>query len=93
MQWTMRGWDDLWEDVMMKKSGWNIWILAQTSPWKVVGFSLAFVNLIMWAYNLFIFLLLRTVPQYLDPVEFPSSEEVVWKGQLFPVVLTDKKSK
>jgi hypothetical protein len=56
--------------------------------WEVLGLSLALVNLVVWTYNLFIFLLLRTVPQYLDKTEFPAAK-VVWKGQLFPFVCQD----
>ena len=56
--------------------------------WEVLGLSLALVNLVVWTYNLFIFLLLRTVPQYLDKTEFPAAK-VVWKGQLFPVLCKD----
>jgi hypothetical protein len=61
---------------------------GKTIIWEVLGLSLALVNLGMWTYNLFIFLLLRTVPQYLDKTEFPAAK-VVWKGQLFPVVCKD----
>jgi hypothetical protein len=56
--------------------------------WEVLGLSLALVNLVVWTYNLFIFLLLRCVPQYMDKTEFPAAN-VVWKGQLFPVVWKD----
>jgi hypothetical protein len=56
--------------------------------WEVLGLSLALVNLGVWTYNLFIFLLLRTVPQYLDKTEFPAAA-VVWKSQLFPVLSKD----
>jgi hypothetical protein len=56
--------------------------------WEVLGLSLALVNLVAWAYNVFIFLLLRTLPQYMDKTEFPAAN-VVWKGQLVPVLCED----
>ena len=56
--------------------------------WEVLGLSLALVNLVVWTYNLFIFLLLRAVPQYLDKTEFPAAK-VVWKFQLLPVACKD----
>jgi hypothetical protein len=39
-------------------------VAAGLGPWQV---GLAFLNLGFWAYNLFVFLLLRVVPYYLDP--------------------------
>jgi hypothetical protein len=53
--------------------------------WSVLGCLLSISNLVVWTYNLFIFLLLRMLPQYIDPVQFPSPT-VEWKLQLFPVV-------
>lgn len=53
--------------------------------WPLVGFLLAVTNLLMWAYNLFVFLLWRTAPQYLDPVEFPTPP-TRWRGALLPQV-------
>merc|ERR1740123_2741685 len=46
--------------------------------WEVLGLSLSFVNMIMWTYNLFIFLLLRVLPQYIDSKSFPMPD-VAWK--------------
>jgi hypothetical protein len=39
-------------------------VAAGLGPWQV---GLAFLNLGFWAYNLFVFLLLKVVPYYLDP--------------------------
>jgi hypothetical protein len=60
--------------------------------WEALNLSLALVNLVAWTYNLFVFLLLRTLPQYFDKTEFPAAE-VVWKFQLFPVVRQDTAKK
>ena len=51
--------------------------------WARAGLALAVVNLLMWTYNLFVFLLLRVVPQYMDPREF-SPPRTAWVGQLIP---------
>lgn len=56
-----------------------------TAVWETVGMVLAAANMVMWTYNLFVFLLLRTVPQYLDRGEFPHAH-VMWKWQVIPVV-------
>jgi hypothetical protein len=40
-------------------------------PWHTFGLGLAIVNLLMWMYNLFIFLLLRTLPVYFDETYTP----------------------
>jgi hypothetical protein len=56
--------------------------------WEVLGLSLALVNLVVWAYNLFVFFLLHKVPKNMDKTEFPAAN-VVWKGQLFPVHCKD----
>lgn len=55
---------------------------------EVAGLVLAVANALLWTYNLFVFLLLRTLPQYLDRREFPEAE-VSWKGQLLPVIKRD----
>jgi hypothetical protein len=34
--------------------------------WEALGLRFAFVSMVMWTHNLFVFLLLRTVPQYHD---------------------------
>ena len=51
--------------------------------WRGVGLCLALANLLMWGYNLFVFLLWRTVPQYLDRREFPTPA-TRWRGSLLP---------
>lgn len=53
--------------------------------WPLIGLALALANLLMWTYNLFVFLLWRTVPQYMDPVEFPTPT-TKWRGALLPQV-------
>ena len=58
--------------------------------WAGFAWCLAVVNLVAWIYNLFIFLLLRCVPQYLNLDEFPVPE-VTWKGQLIPLADHDDK--
>eukprot|EP00568_Trieres_chinensis_P001754 CAMPEP_0183304998 /NCGR_PEP_ID=MMETSP0160_2-20130417/9884_1 /TAXON_ID=2839 ORGANISM="Odontella Sinensis, Strain Grunow 1884" /NCGR_SAMPLE_ID=MMETSP0160_2 /ASSEMBLY_ACC=CAM_ASM_000250 /LENGTH=287 /DNA_ID=CAMNT_0025468131 /DNA_START=27 /DNA_END=887 /DNA_ORIENTATION=+ len=51
---------------------------AATMPfWETAGLVLATLSLVLWTYNLFIFLLLRVVPQYLNRVEFPDAK-VAW---------------
>lgn len=59
--------------------------LIVSSPWQTAGFLLALSNVVIWTYNLFVFLLLRTLPQYLDRTKFPDAI-VSWKGQLIPVL-------
>lgn len=60
------------------------WYVIQ--PWYALGLSLALTNLVMWTYNLFVFLLWRTTPQYLDPTEFPTPP-TEWNGlNLIPSV-------
>ena len=44
---------------------------------------LALANLLMWGYNLFVFLLWRALPQYLDRREFPTPA-TRWRGSLLP---------
>ena len=56
------------------------------SLWEVFGFALALSNTIIWSYNLFVFLLLRIVPQYLDRNKFPDVDTMSWKGQLIPLL-------
>jgi len=57
--------------------------------WEALGLALAFVNTVVWTYNLFVFLLLRTLPQYINRDEFPEAK-VSWNGQVFPIL--NKKS-
>ena len=51
--------------------------------WHGVGLCLALANLLMWSYNPFVFLLWRTLPQYLDRREFPTPA-TRWRGSLLP---------
>eukprot|EP00751_Fragilariopsis_kerguelensis_P041960 CAMPEP_0171022740 /NCGR_PEP_ID=MMETSP0736-20130129/31647_1 /TAXON_ID=186038 /ORGANISM="Fragilariopsis kerguelensis, Strain L26-C5" /LENGTH=104 /DNA_ID=CAMNT_0011461703 /DNA_START=520 /DNA_END=831 /DNA_ORIENTATION=- len=59
--------------------------------WNVVGLALAVANAIIWTYNLFVFLLLRTLPQYINRQEFPVAD-VTWKGQLIPILASTSTS-
>ena len=56
------------------------WALA----WAWGALALAVGNLLLWSYNLFVFLLLRVAPQYLDPVQF-GAPPVDWKWALLPL--------
>jgi hypothetical protein len=56
------------------------------SFWEVFGLVLALSNTIIWTYNLFVFLLLRTLPQYLDRNKFPDADNISWKGQIIPIL-------
>jgi len=55
--------------------------------WNLLGLGLAVANAVIWTYNLFAFLLLRTLPQYINRHEFPDAD-VSWKGQLVPIIST-----
>lgn len=59
--------------------------------WYYWGLGLAVVNLVLWAYNLFVFLLLRATPAYFDPAVSPAAP-VVWKGQVFPIIQQQEKN-
>ena len=52
--------------------------------WAWGALALAVGNLLLWSYNLFVFLLLRVVPQYLDPAEFPTPTKR-WQWELLPL--------
>ena len=56
------------------------------SYWEVFSLALALSNTIIWTYNLFVFLLLRTLPQYLDRNKFPDVDNISWKGQIIPIL-------
>ena len=51
--------------------------------WPALGLALA--NAALWTYNLFVFLLLRVAPQYIDAGRFPVAP-ATWKWALVPVV-------
>jgi len=57
----------------------------QRAVWEAFGLALACANAVVWTYNLFVFLLLRVLPQYINRDEFPEAK-VSWKGQVFPVL-------
>ena len=52
--------------------------------WAGGGLALAVANAMLWSYNLFVFLLLRVAPQYLDPLRF-GAPPVDWKFALLPL--------
>lgn len=60
--------------------GAPLWALA----WAAGGLALALTNALLWSYNLFVFLLLRVAPQYLDPLQF-GAPPVDWKFALLPL--------
>ena len=39
--------------------------------WFYAAFALAVINLVLWSYNLFVFLLLRVLPLYFDKIKTP----------------------
>ena len=53
------------------------------SAWALGALALAGANVLLWSYNLFVFLLLRVVPQYLEPTEFPTPSKR-WRWELLP---------
>ena len=60
--------------------GAPLWAVA----WAAGGLALALTNALLWSYNLFVFLLLRVAPQYLDPLQF-GAPPVDWKFALLPL--------
>ena len=64
---------------------------AGTLPvlWAWSALALALANSVLWSYNLFIFLLLRVVPQYFDAGEFPTPP-TTWYYGLLPMVDADE---
>ena len=40
-------------------------------PFLYAAFALAVINLVLWSYNLFVFLLLRVLPIYFDKIKTP----------------------
>lgn len=57
---------------------------SNNESWYYWGLVLAFTNLVLWTYNLFVVLLLRMMPNFMHPQRSPSPE-VKWKGQLIPI--------
>uniref|UniRef100_A0A7S0C4K2 DUF7733 domain-containing protein n=1 Tax=Proboscia inermis TaxID=420281 RepID=A0A7S0C4K2_9STRA len=66
------------------EKAWIGYTIDRHSTWGILGLVLAAANTLMWTYNIFIFLLLRVLPQYLNRDEFPDSE-VTWKGPVLSV--------
>lgn len=58
------------------------WKSDSSNYWSL---GLAVTNLILWAYNLFVFLLLRVLPTYIDTTVSPAAP-VTWMGQVVPIV-------
>ena len=54
------------------------------SLWAWSAVALATANTLVWSYNLFVFLLLRVVPQYLDEEKFPTPS-TNWGWELLPL--------
>ena len=66
------------------QQAWTTFQLEMSSLWSIVGLMVAVTSLVGWAYNLFVFLLFRMLPQYLDSTQFPDAK-VDWKAQLVPI--------
>ena len=43
----------------------------ERQAWFYAAFALSIINLVLWSYNLFIFLLLRVLPIYFDKIKTP----------------------
>ena len=57
---------------------YNFTVKVQAKPyfttyldWYVAAMFLSVINLVLWSYNLFIFLLLRVLPIYFDKIKTP----------------------
>ena len=54
-----------------------VYLASMISPeaghqaWYYAAFALSIINLAMWSYNLFVFLLLRVLPLYFDKIKTP----------------------
>ena len=75
LEWVSMAWSST-----ALKGFWYYWLLG-----------LAITNLVLWTYNLFIVLLLRVTPAYLDPVVSPAAP-VVWKFQAIPIIQQQEKN-
>mmetsp|Transcript_20047 Transcript_20047/g.40627 ORF Transcript_20047/g.40627 Transcript_20047/m.40627 type:complete len:256 (-) Transcript_20047:61-828(-) len=84
----------IWKLVHWVESSWDLLLTTteESRVWYLAGFGLASINLLMFSYNLFVFLLLRLAPCFLDPTECPSPH-VTWKGELVPVLIDNEASK
>jgi hypothetical protein len=63
---------------------------SMDSVLSMISFGLAVVNIVLWSYNCFIFLLLRMMPVYIDQERYPMPN-VEWDviGGLLPVIRHD----
>eukprot|EP00978_Attheya_sp_CCMP212_P011105 scaffold27151_cov46-Attheya_sp.AAC.2 len=52
------------------------------------GMGLSVANLLGWTYNLFVMLLLRITPPFMEPERSPLAP-VEWKGELIPILLQE----
>lgn len=68
------------------------WWQSPTDGWYVWNLGLAMTNLLLWAYNLLVFLLLRVLPRYFDRQMSPAAP-VVWKGQVVPILLVQQEKR
>ena len=54
---------------------WSVGLFAVTGlddrAWYYAAFALSVLNLALWSYNLFVFLLLRVLPIYFDKIKTP----------------------
>ena len=62
------------------------------SLWAWWALGLATANALLWTYNLFVFLLLRVAPQYLDQMEIVRSPEMTWRWGLLPSLAAPKQT-
>ena len=44
---------------------------SEHQAWFYAAFALSVINLALWSYNLFVFLLLRVLPIYFDKIKTP----------------------
>jgi hypothetical protein len=58
---------------------------GEEGNWYYWGMGLAVVNLLGWTYNLFVMLLLRITPPFMESERSPLAP-VEWKGQLIPIL-------
>lgn len=86
--WVTRSWE-IGQRTLQQQQSSSSPIAWSTKVWVSFAVLMGVVNLVVWSYNLFIFLFLRVVPQYWDAVTFPTNT-VRWRGQLVPVAAMDQ---
>ena len=66
-----------------------------TTAASILFLTVAVVNLILWTYNLFIFLLWRVLPLYFDKQDSPDvpAGGLTWKANLVPVLVKNETNK